>query len=185
MYENLDDFDLSTSRQSFSTLTLRKNKGKYQSSWTIDDRFSIKVCAITRLNTDVNRAVEVCLINERKAFLQEIAQTCSFTLNKLKYFFSFKVGIQVGIFHGGKPLCESQKTVENVVSKEGRVDFEEEIQFDIQISNIPRMARLCFAIYEISKSAKGVKARKVKDSKQVCSKFIYKLNFSLLKRYNY
>lgn len=59
IYKNLDDFNLSSSRQSFSTLTLRKNKGKYLSSWTIDDRFSLKVCAITRLNTDVNRAVEV------------------------------------------------------------------------------------------------------------------------------
>ena len=59
VYENLDDLDLSTSRQTFSTLTLRKNKGKYLSSWTIDDRFSLKICAISRLNTDVNRTVEV------------------------------------------------------------------------------------------------------------------------------
>lgn len=59
VYEHLDDFDLSSSRQSFSTLTLRKNKGKHQSSWTLNDRFSLKICAITRLNTDVNRTVEV------------------------------------------------------------------------------------------------------------------------------
>ena len=81
----------------------------------------------------------------------------------------------MGIFHGGKPLCESQKTSEKAVLKDGKVDFEEELTFDIQISNIPRMARLCFAVYEISKSAKGVKAKKVKDSKQVmlkkCQKF--------------
>lgn len=74
----------------------------------------------------------------------------------------FKVGVQAGLFHGGKPLCESQKTTEKVVSKDGNVEFEEELQFDIQISNVPRMARLCFAIYEMSKTAKGVKARKLK-----------------------
>lgn len=54
------------------------------------------------------------------------------------------------------------------MSREGDVEFEEELQFDIQISNIPRMARLCFAIYEMSKTAKGVKARKMKEVKQVC-----------------
>lgn len=53
------------------------------------------------------------------------------------------------------------------MSKEGSVEFEQELHFDIQVANIPRMARLCFAIYEMSKTAKGVKARKLKDSKQV------------------
>lgn len=62
VYETLDDIDINRTRHSLSSLTLRKNKGKYQSSWTIDDLFSFKVCAITRLNTDVNRTVEVRLV---------------------------------------------------------------------------------------------------------------------------
>lgn len=157
VHESLDDLELSRSRQSFSTLTLRKNKGKYQSSWAIDDLFSFKICAICRLNTDVNRSVEV----SSKFFMFSIY----FAIFKYLFFF-FKVGVQAGLFHGGKPLCESQKTTEKVVSKEGNVEFEEELQFDIQISNVPRMARLCFAIYEMSKTAKGVKARKLKEKKE-------------------
>jgi len=70
------------------------------------------------------------------------------------------------LFHGGKSLCETQKTTEKQVSKEGSCEWEEDLTFDLQVCNIPRMARLCLVVYEISKTAKGVKSRKVKDLKQ-------------------
>ena len=49
----------------------------------------------------------------------------------------------------------------------GLAGFNEELCFDLLVSNIPRMARLCLVVYEISKSAKGVRSRRLKDSKQV------------------
>ena len=52
------------------------------------------------------------------------------------------------------------------MSKEGSCEWEEDLTFDLQVCNIPRMARLCLVVYEISKTAKGVKSRKVKDFKQ-------------------
>ncbi|KAL4714084.1 hypothetical protein ACJJTC_008438 [Scirpophaga incertulas] len=55
---------------------------------------------------------------------------------------------QAGIFHGGKPLCESQKTRASPVSAEGVAQWDEELKFPIKVNNIPRMARLCFGIYE-------------------------------------
>ncbi|KDR21011.1 phosphatidylinositol 4,5-bisphosphate 3-kinase catalytic subunit delta isoform [Zootermopsis nevadensis] len=79
---------------------------------------------------------------------------------------SVEVGVQAGLFHGGKSLCETQKTTEKQVSKEGSCEWEEDLTFDLQVCNIPRMARLCLVVYEISKTAKGVKSRKVKDLKQ-------------------
>uniref|UniRef100_A0A1B6CVF3 phosphatidylinositol 3-kinase n=1 Tax=Clastoptera arizonana TaxID=38151 RepID=A0A1B6CVF3_9HEMI len=118
---------------SFSTLTLRK-KGKYMSSWMIDENFTFRVSAICRLNCDTNRMVEV--------------------------------GVQAGLFHGGKSLCESQKTIEKMVTKDGECEWEEDLTFDLKVCNIPRMARLCLVVYEILKSAKGVRARRLKDSKQ-------------------
>lgn len=56
-----------------------------------------------------------------------------------------------GIFHGGKPLCEVQKTKVAVISKEGVATWDEELTFPIKVHNLPRMARLCFGIYELSK----------------------------------
>lgn len=75
-----------------------------------------------------------------------------------------EVGIQAGIFHGGKSLCEGQKTSESQVTKEGEANWGETLVFPIKVHNIPRMARLCFVIYEITKTAKGLKSRKVKES---------------------
>ncbi|KAK9501564.1 hypothetical protein O3M35_012267 [Rhynocoris fuscipes] len=77
-----------------------------------------------------------------------------------------EVCVQAGLYHGGKSLCEPQKTSERLVSKEGECIWDEDLQFDIQVSNIPRMARLCFVVYEICKSAKGLRSKKLKDSKQ-------------------
>nr|CAD7401329.1 unnamed protein product [Timema poppensis] len=133
--ENSDDSDMKRTRSSFSTLTLRK-KGKHMSSWNILEPFTFRVCAISRLNCDVNRTVEV--------------------------------GVHAGLFHGGKSLSESQKTTEKQVSKEGSCEWEEDLTFDLKVCNIPRMARLCLVVYEISKTAKGVKSRRLKDTKQCC-----------------
>lgn len=76
-----------------------------------------------------------------------------------------EVGIQVGLFHGGKSLCEPQKSSEKF-PENGDVDFEETITFDINVHNVPRMARLCLVVYETARSAKGggVRVRRVKDS---------------------
>ncbi|XP_036147909.1 phosphatidylinositol 4,5-bisphosphate 3-kinase catalytic subunit beta isoform [Monomorium pharaonis] len=78
-----------------------------------------------------------------------------------------EIGLQAGLFHGGKSLCESQKTKEVIVSADGSCEWEETLKFDIKVRDIPRMARLCFVLYEISKTAKGLKSRKlIRDSKQ-------------------
>ncbi|KYQ59052.1 Phosphatidylinositol-4,5-bisphosphate 3-kinase catalytic subunit beta isoform [Trachymyrmex zeteki] len=78
-----------------------------------------------------------------------------------------EIGLQAGLFHGGKSLCESQKTKEIIVSSDGSCEWEETLKFDIKVRDIPRMARLCFVLYEISKTAKGLKSRRlIRDSKQ-------------------
>lgn len=60
VYENPDNAEDKKTRSSFSTstLTLRK-KGKFMSSWNIDDPFTFRVSAICRLNCDTSRQVEV------------------------------------------------------------------------------------------------------------------------------
>lgn len=77
-----------------------------------------------------------------------------------------QVVIQAAIYHGGKPLCEAQKTREAVVSSDGEARWNQELHFPIKVYNIPRMARLCYVIYEVSKTAKG-KSRRLKDPNKV------------------
>lgn len=81
-----------------------------------------------------------------------------------------EIGVQAGLFHGGKSLCEPKKTIERVMSvNNSSVTFNQVLNFDIQVLNIPRMARLCIVIYETAKSAKGggFRGRRIKDSNKV------------------
>lgn len=75
-----------------------------------------------------------------------------------------EVGIQLGLFHGGKSLCKPIKT-QLVSLHKGRATWNESIVFDINVKNVPRMARLCLVIYENVRTAKGigVRARRTKD----------------------
>ncbi|KAG1679555.1 Phosphatidylinositol 4,5-bisphosphate 3-kinase catalytic subunit delta isoform [Nymphon striatum] len=69
-------------------------------------------------------------------------------------------GIEIGLFHGGEPLCDVISTNEVDVPN-GEAVWDEDITFDIEICNIPRCARLCIAIYELKKVVKGtVKSRR-------------------------
>lgn len=73
---------------------------------------------------------------------------------------SVEVGIQVGLFHGGKPLCESQKTTEVSLSADGCAEWNAVLKFDIMVYNVPRMARLCLVVYEIAKNSKSGAGRR-------------------------
>lgn len=77
----------------------------------------------------------------------------------------------MGLFHGGKPLCQPLKTEEKPLSDKCEVNFNVPIEFDIQVCNIPRNAKLCFVIYEVNKPSKGTKSRRPKDAAKVCSVF--------------
>lgn len=89
-----------------------------------------------------------------------------------------EVGIQVGLFHGGKSLCEPQKTSQISLLTDGCANWEEVLKFDIMVYNVPRMARLCLVVYEVAKNSKsgsssnssnssGTGRRRTKDSKNV------------------
>lgn len=74
-----------------------------------------------------------------------------------------EVAIQVGIFQGGKPLCEPQRTVKLSLQPDGCARWEQELTFDLDVVNVPRMARLCLVVYEVTKTA-GSGRKKTKDS---------------------
>lgn len=81
-----------------------------------------------------------------------------------------EIGMQVGIFHGGKSLCSKlNTTVRRTTGSERNkafAEWDETLKFDIKVCNIPRMARLCIVIYEVARNAKHVRARRLKDTQK-------------------
>lgn len=74
-------------------------------------------------------------------------------------------GVLVGLFHGGKSLCQPKFT-QNRKMPNGGTEFNEPITLDLAVSNVPRMARLCLVVYETVKTNKGggMKVKRVKES---------------------
>lgn len=69
-----------------------------------------------------------------------------------------QVHVRAGIFHGTELLCKT------VVSTEisGRSDhvWNEVLEFEINVCDLPRMARLCFAVYAVMDKMKTKKSTK-------------------------
>lgn len=83
---------------------------------------------------------------------------------------SMELGIQVGIFHGGKSLCGKQATSKVSVKDSSHIEWPEKdnmgrtLRFDIKVANLPRMARLCLVLYEVAKNQKHTRSRRIKDA---------------------
>lgn len=69
-----------------------------------------------------------------------------------------QVHVRAGIFHGTELLCKT------IVSTEisGRSDhaWNEVLEFEINVCDLPRMARLCFAVYAVMDKMKTKKSTK-------------------------
>uniref|UniRef100_A0A8V0ZWE8 phosphatidylinositol-4,5-bisphosphate 3-kinase n=1 Tax=Gallus gallus TaxID=9031 RepID=A0A8V0ZWE8_CHICK len=78
--------------------------------------------------------------------------------NKLNTEENAKVHVRAGIFHGTELLCKT------IVSTEisGRSDhaWNEVLEFEINVCDLPRMARLCFAVYAVMDKMKTKKSTK-------------------------
>uniref|UniRef100_A0A6Q2WU53 Phosphatidylinositol 4,5-bisphosphate 3-kinase catalytic subunit beta isoform n=1 Tax=Esox lucius TaxID=8010 RepID=A0A6Q2WU53_ESOLU len=67
-----------------------------------------------------------------------------------------KVQVRAGLFHGTELLCKPAVSSES----SGRSEhvWNRMLEFDIQVSDLPRMARLCFAVYAIMDKVKKRKS---------------------------
>lgn len=84
---------------------------------------------------------------------------------------TMELGIQVGIFHGGKSLCGKQATSRVTIKDQAlssHIEWTEKdhrtLKFDIKVQNLPRMARLCLVLYEVAKNQKQSRSRRIKDA---------------------
>ncbi|XP_070560385.1 phosphatidylinositol 4,5-bisphosphate 3-kinase catalytic subunit beta isoform-like [Ptychodera flava] len=78
---------------------------------------------------------------------------------------NMKFCVRAGVYHGGESLCEIVNTKEKVGTDP---IWNEELEFDINVCDIPRMARLCLVIYGLCdrKLIKGKKAKKTKEGRE-------------------
>ncbi|KAL0973388.1 hypothetical protein UPYG_G00202800 [Umbra pygmaea] len=69
-----------------------------------------------------------------------------------------KVQVRAGLFHGTELLCKPAVSSES----SGRLEhmWNRTLEFDIMVSDLPRMARLCFAIYALTDKGPKKSAKK-------------------------
>uniref|UniRef100_A0A669QWM7 Phosphatidylinositol 4,5-bisphosphate 3-kinase catalytic subunit delta isoform n=1 Tax=Phasianus colchicus TaxID=9054 RepID=A0A669QWM7_PHACC len=89
---------------------------------------------------------------------------CGFMV--FSYFFSPQLVVQAGLFHGNEMLCKTVSSSEVNVCSEPV--WKQRLDFDINICDLPRMARLCFALYAVIEKAKKARSTKKKSKKADC-----------------
>ncbi|KAM5270442.1 phosphatidylinositol 4,5-bisphosphate 3-kinase catalytic subunit delta isoform 1-T4 [Hipposideros larvatus] len=77
-----------------------------------------------------------------------------------------KLVVQAGLFHGNETLCKTVSSSEVSVCSEPV--WKQHLEFDINVCDLPRMARLCFALYAVIEKAKKARSTKKKSKKADC-----------------
>lgn len=77
-----------------------------------------------------------------------------------------KLVVQAGLFHGHETLCKTVSSSEVSVCSEPV--WKQRLEFDIHVCDLPRMARLCFALYAVIEKAKKARSTKKKAKKADC-----------------
>ncbi|KAJ6669307.1 hypothetical protein lerEdw1_008116 [Lerista edwardsae] len=78
--------------------------------------------------------------------------------NKLNTEEPAKVHVRAGLFHGTELLCEPR--VSSEISGRNDHVWNEPLEFDINVCDLPRMARLCFVVYAVMDKMKNKKSSK-------------------------
>lgn len=81
--------------------------------------------------------------------------------------------VQAGLFHGSELLCKVVTSSEVAVCSEPVWD--QRLEFDISVSDLPRMSRLCFALYAVIEKNKKCRGTKKKNKKAVGAEQLVKL----------
>ncbi|XP_076698384.2 phosphatidylinositol 4,5-bisphosphate 3-kinase catalytic subunit delta isoform-like isoform X7 [Callospermophilus lateralis] len=77
-----------------------------------------------------------------------------------------KLVVHAGLFHGNELLCKTMSSLEVSVCSEPM--WKQHLKFDINICDLPCMARLCFALYAVMEKAKKAHSSKKKSKKVDC-----------------
>uniref|UniRef100_A0A8U7NDD6 phosphatidylinositol-4,5-bisphosphate 3-kinase n=1 Tax=Corvus moneduloides TaxID=1196302 RepID=A0A8U7NDD6_CORMO len=112
------------------------------SSHPITEEMNLYLCVFSQSVWDISNPFKIILLKGNKLNTEENA----------------KVHVRAGLFHGTELLCKT--TVSTEIS--GRSDhvWNEVLEFEINVCDLPRMARLCFAVYAVMDKMKTKKSTK-------------------------
>uniref|UniRef100_A0A8D0C3R8 Phosphatidylinositol 4,5-bisphosphate 3-kinase catalytic subunit delta isoform n=1 Tax=Salvator merianae TaxID=96440 RepID=A0A8D0C3R8_SALMN len=77
-----------------------------------------------------------------------------------------KLVVQAGLYHGNEMLCKMVSSSEVSVCSEPV--WGQRLEFEINVCDLPRMARLCLALYAVVEKAKKARSTKKKSKKADC-----------------
>lgn len=97
-----------------------------------------------------------CLWSLEQPFCVELIQGSKVNADE-----RMKLVVQAGLFHGHEPLCKPVASSEVTVCSEPV--WRQRLDFDISVGDVPRMARLCFALYAVIEKARKARSTKKKD----------------------
>lgn len=81
------------------------------------------------------------------------------------FFFPTQLVVQAGLFHGSELLCKVVTSSEvNVCSDPV---WDQKLSFDISLCDLPRMTRICFALYGVLDKPRKQRSTKKKNKKAV------------------
>ncbi|XP_077063714.1 phosphatidylinositol 4,5-bisphosphate 3-kinase catalytic subunit beta isoform isoform X2 [Siphateles boraxobius] len=83
--------------------------------------------------------------------------------NKVNADDAAKIQVRAGLFHGTEMLCKTAVSSES--SSRSEHVWNKTLEFDIAVCDLPRMARLCFAIYAVMDKVKKQRSTKNPQSK--------------------
>uniref|UniRef100_A0A803SS60 phosphatidylinositol-4,5-bisphosphate 3-kinase n=1 Tax=Anolis carolinensis TaxID=28377 RepID=A0A803SS60_ANOCA len=78
----------------------------------------------------------------------------------------FQLVVQAGLYHGHEMLCKMVSSSEVSVCSEPV--WGQRLEFEINVCDLPRMARLCLALYAVVEKAKKARSTKKKSKKADC-----------------
>ncbi|XP_030226583.1 phosphatidylinositol 4,5-bisphosphate 3-kinase catalytic subunit delta isoform isoform X2 [Gadus morhua] len=77
-----------------------------------------------------------------------------------------KLVVQAGLFHGSELLCKLVTSSEVAVGSDPV--WNQRLEFDINVADLPRMSRLCIALYAVVEKAKKPRGTKKKSKRADC-----------------
>ncbi|KAK3518838.1 hypothetical protein QTP70_014998 [Hemibagrus guttatus] len=152
---------VSKSRSQSKPPPLPLKKQNTLSLWSIHEPFFIQLLHGTRVNADESMKLYSMKWDEiypRVIVLTDILVSV--------VFISTQLVVQAGLFHGSELLCKLVTSSEVSVCSDPVWD--QKLSFDVHLCDLPRMTRLCFALYGVLDKPRKQRSTKKKNKKADC-----------------
>ncbi|CAL8369312.1 unnamed protein product [Lota lota] len=124
---------------------------------------------VSKSSTSSSRPPPLPLKKQNTTLLWSINEPLSIHLlqgNRVNADEGMKLVVQAGLFHGSELLCKVVTSSEVAVGSEPV--WNQKLEFDISVADLPRMSRLCIALYAVVEKTKKPRGTKKKSKRADC-----------------